>query len=82
MTKEDNIHDPDSCWNKAALDEPIFVLRAHDVLAPCIINQWAGLFKFQHLQHGTWNEQAKAKYKAALQVAEEMGRWPDVKVPD
>lgn len=30
-----------SCYNKAGADEPIFVLRAQDVLAPSIVREWA-----------------------------------------
>ncbi len=31
----------DSCYEKAAPDEPIFVLRAQDFLAPEIVREWA-----------------------------------------
>lgn len=30
-----------SCYDKAAPDEPLFVLRAHDRLAPQIVLEWA-----------------------------------------
>ena len=40
-TKAENRDNPDSCWNKALDDEPIFVLRANDPLAPHIVEQWA-----------------------------------------
>jgi hypothetical protein len=29
------------CYEKAALDEPLFVLRSTDVLAPGIVREWA-----------------------------------------
>ena len=33
----------DTCLQKAAEDEPIFVLRAKDKLAPSIVRRWADL---------------------------------------
>lgn len=33
----------DSCLEKAANDEPIFVLRAQDKLAPVLVRLWADL---------------------------------------
>lgn len=41
MKKFAEIHDPDSCLNKAKDDELIFVLRAHDPSAPDTIRGWA-----------------------------------------
>jgi hypothetical protein len=68
-----------SCQSRAAIDEPIFILRAQDVLAPRVVVRWA------HLA-----EQADApldKVQGALKRAKEMADWqaqnPDrVKVPD
>lgn len=40
-TKRENILNPASCWNRAAPDEPVFVLRANDPLAPQIVREWA-----------------------------------------
>lgn len=36
-TKKDGI----SCYDKAADDEPLFVLRAQDILAPEMVREWA-----------------------------------------
>ena len=41
MRKRDEINDPNSCLNRAADDEPVFVLRAKDRLAPAAIYEWA-----------------------------------------
>lgn len=41
MIKNQELLDPKSCLNKAAPDEPIFVLRAKDKLAPQTIRHWA-----------------------------------------
>ncbi len=43
MEKNQELLDPKSCLNKAADDEPLFVLRAHDKLAPVVIRLWADL---------------------------------------
>lgn len=45
MIKKRELNDEHSCFNKAAMDEPIFVLRASDVLAPMTIRIWAFLLK-------------------------------------
>lgn len=31
----------DTCYDKAAPNEPIFVLRAQDIIAPEIVREWA-----------------------------------------
>ncbi|MDZ7735921.1 MAG: hypothetical protein U5P41_07330 [Gammaproteobacteria bacterium] len=36
-TKSEAINNPGSCLNKAAADEPVFVLRAKDPLAAAIV---------------------------------------------
>ncbi len=41
MKKIDEISDPSSCINKADNDEPVFVLRANDPLAPAVVDYWA-----------------------------------------
>lgn len=40
MLKVDEIADQNSCLNKAADDEPVFVLRAHDPLAIGTVLHW------------------------------------------
>ena len=39
--KRDEIADPNSCLNRAADDEPIFVLRGKDPLFAKIVEEWA-----------------------------------------
>lgn len=41
MKKHDEFENPGSCLNKAQDDEPIFVLRANDPLAPMVVRLWA-----------------------------------------
>jgi len=40
MLKRDELANPESCINKAADDEPVFVLRANDENAPAIVLEW------------------------------------------
>lgn len=45
MRKKDEIATATSCLNKAADDEPIFVLRAKDPLGAVMVRQWAEMAK-------------------------------------
>ena len=47
-TKGRALEDENSCLNKAAGDEPIFVLRASDELAPKTIMAWVSWLRAQH----------------------------------
>lgn len=40
MTKQENQEDPNSCWNKAHPDEPIFILLARDDEAYELVREW------------------------------------------
>ena len=64
----------DTCLQKAAEDEPIFVLRAQDMLAPVIVRQWAMLAKHCGC--------AEEKVQEAINLAERMEKWPTRKYPD
>ena len=41
MIKREELTNPSSCLNRAADDEPIFVLRAHDQCAVATVLAWA-----------------------------------------
>lgn len=41
MIKQDIINNPNSCLNKAADDEPLFILRSTDELSPKCVRDWA-----------------------------------------
>lgn len=45
MQKRAEIDNPDSAFNRAALDEPLFVLCARDPLAPALVRMWVGIAK-------------------------------------
>ena len=67
------------CLGRVALDEPVFILRAQDILAPRVVVRWA------HLAEQTGSPHDKVG--AALQVAKQMADWQAnnqhrVKVPD
>jgi hypothetical protein len=83
----------DRCLQKVSDDEPIFVLRAQDRLAPALVRQWAR----EMLQHGCIGladddadipanidkiEEIRARAKEACDQADEMERWHTRKYPD
>lgn len=74
MIKRDEIASADSCLNKAKDTEPLFVLRAHDALAPIVVRIWAILAK--------WVGVNEAKVKDARDTAISMTAWRDRKLPD
>jgi hypothetical protein len=72
-TKETGV----SCYDKAAADEPVFTLRAQDILAPEIVREWA----YRAQVAGT----PDAKVEEARKCADEMEQWQianSKKVPD
>lgn len=66
MLKSDELRTAHSCLNKAASDEPIFVLRAKDALAPQAVRLWAAMADGVH---------EIEKRGEAMGLAEEMDRW-------
>lgn len=74
MLKKDEIADPNSCLNKAADDEPVFVLRAQDACAPTHVRDWA--------EHAELRGCDPAKVAEARALADAMEAWPTRKMPD
>jgi hypothetical protein len=68
--KKDEIANPKSCLNKAADDEPVFVLRAKDPLAALIVRHWA----FVAEEHGVHEPEKLAEARA---LADRMDAWKD-----
>lgn len=62
--------DPESCLNRAAADEPVFVLRAKDLCAPAIISMWCALRVFAGK-----NERSDPQVLEALELAAAMEAW-------
>jgi hypothetical protein len=57
-------------------DEPVFLLRASDVLAPAVICDWADrYFNAQRRLTGAVTEEALAKFKSAHAVQKAMREW-------
>lgn len=65
-TKRENLENPDSCWNKAADDEPVFVLRANDPAASLAVMHWVKITEKMH---------DDTKRGNALAVARAMDEW-------
>jgi hypothetical protein len=78
MLKKDEINNQHSCLNSAADDEPVFVLRGNDELAPQVIRAWARVYKAAKGVNIT--EKQTAKYTEALQSADKMEAWKKMKM--
>ena len=63
------------CLGKAADDEPVFVLRAQDMLAGGLVDDWADLAE----ENGNCPSE---KIDEARALAEQMRAWPNRKYPD
>lgn len=72
MRKQNELADPQSCLNKAAIDEPLFVLRASDPIAPMVVYIWASL----NVQLGVHGQQ---KSVGAWACAVKMEDWREQK---
>lgn len=66
------------CLDRCDDDEPIFVLRAQDMLAPSLIRMWANLAPNLARLHGLSDQ----RYIEAESIADQMEDWPDRKFPD
>ena len=64
----------EGCLGKAADDEPVFVLRAQDKLAPGLIELWA--------EGAEGHRCAPEKVAEARALAARMRAWPNRKYPD
>lgn len=75
MTREEAIK---YLQEKVESDEPVFVLRGRDVLAPAAVEHWAGLFRavVRNML------EPKTKATGAEDVARKMRDFRDRKLPD
>lgn len=78
-TKLENILDPNSCWNKAEDDEPVFILRANDPVAPANIILWAQQYLSSKGGYYRMSPEHVAKYNDAMNAAEAMRAWRNAK---
>lgn len=78
-------HD-DSCLAKAGDDEPIFVLRAQDELAPDIVDEWATRVNMCYaMAPPSVRASIELKIQEARDLADAMRAWQKAhgsKVPD
>jgi hypothetical protein len=74
MTKDQLIKGP-SCLTAAADDEPVFLLRANDELAPALVRAWAHRYRELKGAEGAYTEARRAKYAEALDCAIDMEIW-------
>lgn len=65
--------DEKSCWNKAKETEPLFILRAQDMIAPGLVIQWAN--------RAAKNNVPAEKVAEARAIAEAMEKWPNRRMP-
>ena len=66
-----------SCYDKAAPNEPIFVLRAQDQYAADVVRYWAFLVAGKRSMIDP-----PGKVGEALNCAAQMDAWPVKKIPD
>lgn len=64
----------EGCLGKAADDEPVFVLRAQDMFAANLVEQWAELAEGRRCP--------PEKVAEARELAANMRTWPSRKYPD
>lgn len=80
--KRDELADPQSTLNRAADDEPLFVLRANDECAAAIIGAWALAYSRQKRGSKGMTEAQQAKARGALAIADAMRAWKLAQVSD
>lgn len=75
MIKEQEILNPNSCLNRAANGEPLFVLRANDETASDLVTVWA--IKYMNSKGGWAKMDARQqqKFSEALNCAHTMKEW-------
>lgn len=81
-TKLQELNDPNSCLNRAQADEPLFVLRGNDPLAPGQVRGWAFAYFRSKGGHANMTPAQLQKYGEAVALADAMTAWklahPDV----
>jgi hypothetical protein len=75
VRKVDALNDTNSCLSRADLDEPIFVLRAHDELAPGIVREWASRYIASKCETGSVSDAQVKKFQSAIALANAMEAW-------
>lgn len=79
--KRDEIANPDSCLNRAADGEPIFVLRANDPIAARVVRMWADEYSMEKTlssTDGIMTHAQLSKAQEARGTANMMDAWRQV----
>ena len=63
------------CYTAAEPDEPLFVLRANDELAPNLVRFWATDYVMRKRMTGEWNQDVEHKADEARDLADQMVKW-------
>lgn len=82
---EISTRDTSKCLQHCGAKEPIFVLRAQDILAPQLVREWARLLKIRAgagLESAELSRRMLAKAQEAEKLACVMEDWPKRKYPD
>jgi hypothetical protein len=74
MIKSDELKGP-SCLTRAAADEPLFVLRANDELAPSVVLWWADRYALSKGGYNKLTSKQRAKCDEASALARKMEIW-------
>lgn len=72
MLKRDEIGSMSSCLNRAADDEPLFVLRANDENAPGVVEAWAADYLTSKGGWANMTTTQREKYNEARKLASGM----------
>jgi len=83
--KREELANPNSCLNKAADDEPVFVLRANDPVAAKIVRKWADEYVMEKTlasTDGVLTHAQLSKAQEARGLANEMDAWRFMKRHD
>lgn len=72
MLKSNELENPNSCLNNALSGEPIFVLRAHDAVAPSVVRAWAKRYISAKNGWENMNPRQREKYHEAMHLAQQM----------
>jgi hypothetical protein len=73
----------DACLDKVSEEEPIFVLRAQDILAAELVDLWVQRVRnLYRVRKQTMSKTTATKLLEATGCAETMRKWPVRKVPD
>jgi hypothetical protein len=73
------------CLGKAADDEPVFVLRAQDINAPQVVEEWVRVTMITNARLHRPFSRVSAKIEEALELTKRMRDWQSThitKVPD